>query len=257
VAAEAKKESDARRKAADARTKASKASSASSMSSYLREADRREKEANDAASRRARVEHDIAGKTKALYDAQAKVDKKRSADQAALQSLTRDLARRRDQPVVDSFSRDAQAQVGALKKAFDFFISHATSDKADIARPLYQALTARGCTVWFDEAEIRVGDSIRQKIDEGLRTSRYGIVVLSRTFLASKGWTQRELDGLFVQEEAAGEPRVLPLWHNVTKQEVADYSPVLADKAALKTTEFTVDELATLLHDRLAGAVTD
>jgi hypothetical protein len=76
-------------------------------------------------------------------------------------------------------------------------------------------------------------------------------VILSRSFLAGREWTERELNGLFVREEAAGEPRILPIWHDVTKNEVAGYSPILADKAALKSADYTIAEMADLLVKRL------
>ena len=57
---------------------------------------------------------------------------------------------------------------------FDFFISHASEDKVDVARPLFQALIDLGYRVWFDEHEIVVGDSLRERIDEGLRRCGFG-----------------------------------------------------------------------------------
>ena len=79
----------------------------------------------------------------------------------------------------------------------DVFISHSSDDKDAIARPLAEALVAAGFTVWFDEYEIKIGDSIRTKIDEGLVCSRFGVVIISKSFFAKKKrWTKRELDGL-------------------------------------------------------------
>lgn len=52
---------------------------------------------------------------------------------------------------------------------WDVFISHAGEDKQDVARPLSEALTAAGLRVWLDEDELRLGDSLRGKIDQGLR----------------------------------------------------------------------------------------
>ena len=56
----------------------------------------------------------------------------------------------------------------------DVFISHASEDKESIARPLAEALILAGFLVWFDEYELRIGDSLRGKIDEGLASARYG-----------------------------------------------------------------------------------
>jgi len=66
--------------------------------------------------------------------------------------------------------------------------------KDAIARPLYAELTAAGISVWFDEAVLEIGDSLRRKIDDGLIRCRYGVVILSPHFLR-KHWPQREIDG--------------------------------------------------------------
>jgi Domain of unknown function (DUF1883)/TIR domain len=132
---------------------------------------------------------------------------------------------------------------------FDVFISHATEDKDAIVRPLAHALRAAGLTVWYDEFELRIGDSLRRRIDEGIARSRFGIVVLSNAFFA-KGWPQYELDGL-VTMAVSGRQVMLPLWHNVSKDEVLAQSPSLADKVALRTSDHSIDEIAT----EVAGVV--
>lgn len=80
-------------------------------------------------------------------------------------------------------------------RQYDVFISHASEDKEEVARPLAVALQAHGLEVWFDEFTLKFGDSLRRKIDEGLANSRVGLVVLSPTFL-KKDWTNHELDGI-------------------------------------------------------------
>ena len=111
-----------------------------------------------------------------------------------------------------------------------------------MARPLAAALEARGVSVWLDEVEVKIGDSLRRKIDQGIRSSRFATVVFSAAFFA-KGWTQYELDGI-VTMSVAGEQNLLPIWHNVTKDEIVAHSPSLADKVARSTSTHTVDEIA-------------
>ncbi len=117
---------------------------------------------------------------------------------------------------------------------YDVFISHASEDKEDVVRPLASALVAEGLRVWYDEFELRIGDSLRRKIDYGLAHSRFGVIVLSRSFFA-KNWPQYELDGM-VTKEMTGAQTILPLWHGITKREVIEQSPSLADKVARSTT---------------------
>ena len=116
---------------------------------------------------------------------------------------------------------------------YDIFISHASEDKAAVARPLAKALTKLGLVVWLDEFELTVGDSLRRSIDRGLMGSRYGAVVLSPHFFR-KEWPQKELDGLVALEDGSGKV-ILPIWHQVGREEVRKYSPVLADRLASNT----------------------
>jgi hypothetical protein len=127
-------------------------------------------------------------------------------------------------------------------REFDVFISHASEDKDDVVRPLAIALQEGGLAVWYDEFELRIGDSLRRKIDKGLAKSRFGVVVLSQAFLG-KGWPNYELDGL-VTRAVTGEQVLLPVWHKISKQEVMAYSPSLADKLARSTSTHTVQEIA-------------
>src|SRR5437773_2294533 len=135
-----------------------------------------------------------------------------------------------------------------MPAAWDIFLSHATEDKESIARPLALALISAGLHVWFDEFTLLPGDSLRRSIDNGLAKSRYGVIILSRSYLA-KQWTTWELDGL-VQMAVSNGNVLLPIWHDITAAEVRDYSPSLADKIAIPST-LGVDAIAT----RIFGAL--
>jgi hypothetical protein len=149
--------------------------------------------------------------------------------------------------VEDVVAPDPASPLPVAAEEFDLFISHATEDKDGIVRDLVEALSSRGVKVWYDELQLRIGDSLRRKIDAGLARSRFGLVVVSHAFFA-KNWPQYELDGL-VSLEMAGRQRILPVWHNITKDEVLDYSPSLADKVALSTGTFTVEEISAEIAD--------
>ena len=84
------------------------------------------------------------------------------------------------------------------ESVFDVFISHTMEDKADVVRPLATALRDAGLRVWYDEFELKIGDSLRRKIDRGLAASRFGVVVLSQAFFGRR-WPEYELDGLVPQ----------------------------------------------------------
>lgn len=119
----------------------------------------------------------------------------------------------------------------AVTKLYDVFICHASEDKDDFVRPLAEALRAHHLEVWYDEFALDVGDSLREAIDRGLATSRYGIVVLSPSFFR-KPWPRRELNGLVAQETGEDGAMILPVWHGVDRDEVLAFSPPLADLCA-------------------------
>lgn len=114
---------------------------------------------------------------------------------------------------------------------WDVFISHASEDKNEVARPLAESLQRSGLRVWLDEAQLRLGDSLRAKIDEGLAESQFGVVVLSPAFFA-KDWPQRELGALFTRPNA-----ILPVWHQLHARDVAAKSPLVADLIAASTAD--------------------
>lgn len=136
-------------------------------------------------------------------------------------------------------------------RQYDVFISHASEDKEAVVRPLANALRDEGLSVWYDEFELKIGDSLRRKIDLGLANSRVGLVVLSQSFI-SKGWTNYELDGI-VTRSVTGEQILLPIWHNITKREVIEFSPSLADKVARSTATNTIEEIASEIAELIRG----
>jgi hypothetical protein len=124
---------------------------------------------------------------------------------------------------------------GNSTHGWDVFISHASEDKDSVARPLAELLKHAGLEVWFDEFALKLGDNLRRSIDHGLTHSRYGVVVLSPAFFA-KEWPQKELDGL-VARESGRRKVVLPVWHNVTREDVERFSPILAGRVAVSTSD--------------------
>lgn len=133
----------------------------------------------------------------------------------------------------------------------DAFISHASEDKNGFVEPLAKQLDVLGVDIWYDGFELSVGDSLRKSIDRGLVNSRYGIVVLSEAFF-DKNWTEYELNSLVTIENDLGEKVILPIWLEVTKADVMKYSPSLADRVALKSTELSIKEIAEKLNKEIA-----
>ncbi len=138
----------------------------------------------------------------------------------------------------------------------DIFISHASEDKACIAKPLADALINAGFKVFYDEYSIALGDSLRRKIDEALSACSYGIVILSKHFFA-KEWPQKELDGLAARETSSGKKIILPVWHEIDQQFIAKFSPTLADRLGISSSagiNVIVDQVKRIIERRIPKA---
>lgn len=125
---------------------------------------------------------------------------------------------------------------------WDVFISHASEDKENFVQPFAEILSSYGVQVWFDKFTLKVGDSLTRSIDSGLINSRYGIVVLSKAFI-NKGWTDYELRSL-LNREVGYNKVILPIWHEISKEDILNFSPYLADKFALSTSDLDINDVA-------------
>lgn len=100
-------------------------------------------------------------------------------------------------------------------ETWDVFISHASEDKEEIARPLYDMLDDFGLTVWYDESEIECSDDILDKISYGLENTNYFIILLSPDFIREdKVWTYAENESIgYIR--TVNKKRVIPIYHNL------------------------------------------
>lgn len=114
---------------------------------------------------------------------------------------------------------------------WDLFVSYASEDREVVVRPLVALLSGLGIQAWWDQFELKAGDSLTRTIDKGLALSRFGVVVVSRAFL-EKRWTEYELRGLTARE-LAGSKVVLPARYGVEAVDILRFSPPLADKKAI------------------------
>lgn len=174
----------------------------------------------------------------------AKIDQKEIL--SIQQQITREMERQKRQSLQ---TIDVLKSLQTRSINYDVFVSHASEDKEEFVRDFVECLRKNGLKVWYDELTLKIGDSLRRSIDSGLSNSRFGIVVLSEAFF-QKEWPQRELDGLFARE-IDGNKVILPIWHKISKNEVLKYSPMIADMLALNTSNFTIDEIAKKIAQRV------
>ena len=126
-------------------------------------------------------------------------------------------------------------------KEFDAFISHASEDKEYFVRPLCKKIVEFGAKIWYDEFTLKPGVSLSRSIEQGLKKSRFGLVVLSKSFF-KKNWTEYELRALNAYE-VSNPGIIIPIWHGVTLEEVRDFSPYLSDKLAIVTENKLIDDI--------------
>jgi len=89
------------------------------------------------------------------------------------------------------------------------FLSHSSTDKPFV-RKLSADLVAAGIDVWLDEQTILVGDSITEKIGQGLAQSDFFVILLSDKSVQSQ-WVRKELSRAIVQEVENRRVTVLPV----------------------------------------------
>jgi hypothetical protein len=244
-------------------TQANKATSTSSLNSKLNQIRSKQTEMNRVEKKKADLSKKIADKNKQLRKyhidltkEQERERKNREREQLSFQrTLNSELEKQKRLTKETLREQSHFSEIPATidqeseNVEYDVFISHSSEDKEDFVRPLTLELQELGVKVWYDEFELKLGDSLRRSIDKGLINSKYGIVILSTSFF-KRNWTQYELDG-FVNREMNGMKVILPIWHKVSKDEVQKFSPSLADKVALNSSVYSIKEIAEEINNFL------
>jgi len=227
------------------------------ITAYQKDMNRKNEEINKLEKDKSNKAKTLADKQKKKLELQSKLNKeeqrerdKVKKEQKEMLTLQQQITREMEKQKTESLrSLDVLKHQPNEQTSYDVFVSHASEDKDEFVRDFVKCLQQNGVKVWYDEFTLRVGDSLRRSIDNGLRNSRYGIVVLSEAFF-SKEWPQRELDGLFAKEINGGKV-ILPIWHKISKNEVLKFSPLIADMLALNTASFTIEKIAKEISDRV------
>ena len=252
IAAESKTEADKSSKIITIQRSITKYTSASTANMRMRQIETLNKDIVKAQQKRADLQKKQADKrtqrAKFAIDLQREIErenKKSVLEQKRIQDLYEQKVEALTKSLNDALM-SKQSSVNLYNQTddseYDVFISHASEDKTPFVEELVKALQDKDVKVWYDSLSIAWGDSLRKQIDDGLKKSRFGIVVLSENYI-KKGWTQYELDGLFDIEMTKGKT-ILPIWHNITKQQVMDFSPTLAGRKALTSATMTAEEIA-------------
>ncbi len=255
-----KKEADKTKRISDIERSITKNTSPSLYQSKTRQIQSHRNEICKILADKANVNQKLADKRKKRIDAANKLQKEEELQAKKLAKQQQDIYASYERQI-DKLTKQLQndesismAEREAIKtdptEEYDVFISHFTEDKESFVNEFVRIFQNDfGLKVWFDTISLKWGDSIRTEIDKGLIKSKFGVVILSRNYI-KKYWTKYELEGLF-QRESNGGKLILPIWHNITKQEVQDFSPSLAGKMAMNTAFMTPKEIAQNLYELL------
>jgi len=258
MAALVQKEADKTKKIGDTERSITKNTSATTLRTKSRQIEGYQKDLAKVLSDKADINKKMADKRKRLSDATVKLQKEETTQAKSLAKQQEKVYAIYEQQISNLTEQiQSQEKIVATENSifdsngteeYDVFVSHATEDKESFCDEFSQILKEKyGLEVWYDSVSIQWGDSIRTEIDKGLKKSKFGVVILSRSYI-KKYWTNYELEGLF-QRESNGGKLILPIWHDITKKEVQDFSPSLAGKMAMNTAIMTADEIAEKLNE--------
>ena len=190
------------------------------------------------------IQIDTAPVAKALNDLSGEVKTAQRKLEAASRRRTTIPSGVYGKPVEDVFyalDEQRKSEEQEAKAMYDVFISHASEDKADFVNPLVEKLQDLGISVWYDTLELQWGKSLREQIDNGIKRSKFAILVLSKNFF-KKQWPKRELDGILAKETISG-TAPLPIWYNLTQEEVYEFSPTLSGIYSISTQDHSIDDI--------------
>lgn len=138
-------------------------------------------------------------------------------------------------------------------ETYDAFISFATED-LEYTTHLVNRLTDNGLRVWFSPISLKVGERVLEAIEKGLDASKYGILVLSKHYLA-KGWTSYEMD-ILIRQSIEQNKALLPIWHGVCKTDIDAKHSGLAGIVAITDSTKIDDVIYKLVKSMSLGAPT-
>jgi len=124
----------------------------------------------------------------------------------------------------------------------NFFLSHSGDIKKKIVKPLATSLLSKGKSIWLDEAELTIGDSLVEEIQSALVNSDFVVVFISKSFL-QKGWPLEELNTVINIQISSKKKRILPILIDISHSDLETNFPFLSEKIYL-TWNDNPDEIA-------------
>lgn len=192
-----------------------------------------------------KAQKDMAKKHSELGKIQQRLAKERKRENNKIQK-DQDKQLKQMKVAQKSASRLVTSGISLLEnqsKEYDVFVSYVQSDSLEYVDKLEISLRDKGVSVWRDKANMVIGQSMTQAIENGLVKSKLAIVVISPNYL-HKYWTNFELDGIFSKQGITGQQMILPIWNNVSAEEIAAKRPSLANLLAWNVAINTIEDIA-------------
>ena len=132
-----------------------------------------------------------------------------------------------------------------MDERYDLFLSHASEDK-DFTIPLANKLTRLGLNVWYDNHDLKKSEQLRQDLDNGLKKSDVGLIVLSKNYFI-KGWTNLELNA-WINQAVYTKRKIIATYLGVDIYDVISFSPMISTINAFPST-LGVDKISSGIYD--------
>jgi uncharacterized protein YjbI with pentapeptide repeats len=107
------------------------------------------------------------------------------------------------------------------EQRWDFFISHSSEDKDEVATPLANSLRGMKQRVWLDSHQLGLGDALLDRINFGVSGCKFVVALISRSFFGRE-WTSHEIDQMIRRRS-----RIFVVLHNVDRSDVEKQYPNL------------------------------
>lgn len=149
---------------------------------------------------------------------------------------------------LDNLSSDIKQAVKEKELIeYDVFLSHSSLDKDIFVTELSDKLSDKGLRVFEDVKVFKIGQSQTEMMNMGILNSRFVVIFLSENFIQS-GWSSYEFKSFLNREINEKKIIILPIWHNVSFDQVKEYNPYLVDKFALNTSKYSLDTIVEHIH---------
>ncbi len=111
--------------------------------------------------------------------------------------------------VPDDFITYMRSLVAHPIQFYSCFISYSSKDQ-EFADRLYADLQNKGVRCWFAPEDLKIGDRIRDRIDESIRLRDKLLLILSENSIASE-WVEHEVESALEEERRRGRTILFPI----------------------------------------------